>query len=186
MYNIIVNIVHKIACNTAQCDASEQYSVQFWSICSIILCAISENILCNITNNFSHNIAQYISILYMKLLTVLLTYCSIYFNIVHIAHIARVLRYCTYYQYCTKLLDIVQNCSILLVATRVVINCIYCQYCSKLLKIVQYMPVFLGPSWAKCRLLLLCCLLLQCMLLQCCQFHWLSYYSMNSQQPFVY
>ena len=124
--------------------------------------------------------------MYITLLTILLTYCSKYFNVVHIAHIARVLINCTYCRYCRKLLDIVQNCSILLVATRVVINCTYCQYCWKLLKIVQYMPVFLCPFWAKCRLLLLRCLLLQWMLLQCCKYQWLSYYSMNSQQPFIY
>ena len=94
--------------------------------------------------------------------TILLTYCSIYFNVVHIAHIARVFINCTFCQYCTKLLNIVSNCLILLVATLVVINCTYCQHCSKLLKIAQYITVFLGPSWAKCSLLLHRFLLLQC------------------------
>ena len=116
---------HKIACNIKQ--YGEQYYAQFWWICSFILCTISINILCNI--------AQYCSILYIILLTILLTFCSMYFNIVHIAHIARVLINCTYCQYCTKLLYIVPNCLILLVATRVVINCIYCKNCSKVLKI---------------------------------------------------
>ena len=177
MYNINVNIVHKIACNIEQ--YGEQYYVQFWSICSIILSAISRNILCDITNEIALNIAQYCSILYITLLTILLTYCSIYFNIVHIAHIARVLINCRYCQYWTNFLDIVQNCSILLVATLVVINCTYCQYCLKLLIIVRYCSKMLAAQFCFNCSKLLAASMLAASMLQCCWYHWLSYYAMK-------
>ena len=101
------------------------------------LCTISRNILCNIKHKIALNIAQYCLILYLTLLTILLTYCSIYFNIVHIAQIARVFIKCILpilykiAQYCTKLLNIAQACCytscyklyILLILLKIAQNC---------------------------------------------------------------
>ena len=86
MFNMIVNMVSKIACNIEQ--YCEQYYVQSWTtwIYSIILCAISRNILCNIKHKIARNIAQYCLILYITFLAILLTYCTIY-SILYILHI---------------------------------------------------------------------------------------------------
>ena len=153
------------------------YCVQYWPIYCTIL-----NIKLYII------LHEYNSILYNKLFTILQSYCSIYLNILHIAHIARVLINCTYCQFCTKLYNIVLQMPILFGPC----TSSYKFYIlSKLLKIVPNCLIYASIvrsllSEMQPATLLLQCLLLQCLLLLCCQYHWLSYYAMNSQQPFIY